>query len=89
MLRKYPNEKDILLARVEEPMDTKGTQAAIQKFRSSSVSFMPEIDAYIHLLVLVRLIDTNKNSEAVQSWFHSSQVLFLWFQSLWANQSAG
>lgn len=63
---KSPTEKDALLPWVEEPMDTEGTQAAIQKFRSTSASFLPEIDAFIHLLVLVRLIDTKKYPEAVQ-----------------------
>ncbi|XP_014212251.1 probable 26S proteasome non-ATPase regulatory subunit 3 [Copidosoma floridanum] len=59
-------DKEALLAWVEEPMDMEGTQAAIQRFRSSATPLLPEIDAYIHLLILVRLIDTKKYVEAVQ-----------------------
>lgn len=59
-------EREALLAWIEEPMDTEGTQAAIQRFRSSALPLLPEIDAYIHLLILVKLIDTRKYSEAVQ-----------------------
>ncbi|XP_058805255.1 probable 26S proteasome non-ATPase regulatory subunit 3 [Phymastichus coffea] len=59
-------DKEALLAWVEEPMDTESTQAAIQRFKSSAAPLLPEIDAYIHLLVLVRLIDTKKYNEAVQ-----------------------
>jgi hypothetical protein len=33
--------------------------------RSSSTPLMPEVDAYIHLLVLIRLIDSERNDEAV------------------------
>ncbi|KAF7997201.1 hypothetical protein HCN44_005478 [Aphidius gifuensis] len=60
------SERESLLVWVEEPMDTEGTQAAIQRFKSSASPLLPEIDAYIHLLVLVRLIDTKKYEEAVQ-----------------------
>ncbi|XP_033215985.1 probable 26S proteasome non-ATPase regulatory subunit 3 [Belonocnema kinseyi] len=59
-------EREALLAWIEEPMDTEGTQAAIQRFRSSALPLLPEIDAYIHLLILVKLIDTRKYNEAVQ-----------------------
>lgn len=63
---KSATERDALLAWIEEPMDVDENQAVIQKFRSSSSSLLPEIDAYIHLLVLIRLIDTRKYNEAVQ-----------------------
>ena len=59
-------EREALLAWIEEPMDTEGTQAAIQRFRSSALPLLPEIDAYVHLLILVKLIDTRKYNEAVQ-----------------------
>lgn len=62
---KLTPDKEALLIWVEEPMDMEGTQAAIQRFKSSVTPLLPEIDAYLHLLVLVRLIDTKKYSEAV------------------------
>lgn len=58
-------ERDTLLAWVDEPMDVDETQST-QRFRSFSSALLPEIDAYIHLLVLIRLIDTRKYIEAVQ-----------------------
>jgi hypothetical protein len=34
--------------------------------KTSSTPLLTEVDAYIHLLVLLRLLDTNRNNEAVQ-----------------------
>ncbi|XP_015187085.1 PREDICTED: probable 26S proteasome non-ATPase regulatory subunit 3 [Polistes dominula] len=59
-------EREALLVWVDEPMEIDDNQTAIQRFRSSSAILLPEIDAYIHLLVLVRLIDTRKYDDAVQ-----------------------
>lgn len=63
----YPKagpERESLLSWVEEPMEVEETIS--QKFRASSSTLLPEIDAYLHLLVLVRLIDTRKFTDAVQ-----------------------
>ncbi|EFN82224.1 probable 26S proteasome non-ATPase regulatory subunit 3 [Harpegnathos saltator] len=62
---KSTTERDTLLAWVDEPMEVDETQST-QRFRPFSSTLLPEIDAYIHLLVLIRLIDTRKYSEAVQ-----------------------
>ncbi|XP_053985339.1 probable 26S proteasome non-ATPase regulatory subunit 3 [Hylaeus volcanicus] len=61
----YPKlctERDTLLSWLEESNEPEETQ----KLRTSAMSPLPEIDAYIHLLVLVRLIDTGRHEEAVQ-----------------------
>nr|XP_003705277.1 PREDICTED: probable 26S proteasome non-ATPase regulatory subunit 3 [Megachile rotundata]XP_012145131.1 PREDICTED: probable 26S proteasome non-ATPase regulatory subunit 3 [Megachile rotundata] len=55
-------ERDALLSWLEEPTESEETQ----KLRISTINPLPEIDAYIHLLVLVHLIDSNKHEEAVQ-----------------------
>lgn len=60
-------EKDALLAFIEEPMETEN--ASSQRMRSgknSSSPLIPEVDAYLHLLVLVKLIDAEKYKDAVQ-----------------------
>ncbi|XP_018329827.1 probable 26S proteasome non-ATPase regulatory subunit 3 [Agrilus planipennis] len=56
-------EKDALLCFVE---DTSGGSDADSNTRSRSAtkSPLPEVDVYIHLLILVRLIDNNKLPEA-------------------------
>lgn len=59
-------ERDTLLAWIDEPMDTDDTSQSTQRLRPFSSTLLPEIDAYIHLLVLIRLIDTRKYNEAVQ-----------------------
>ncbi|KZC11264.1 PREDICTED: probable 26S proteasome non-ATPase regulatory subunit 3 [Dufourea novaeangliae] len=56
------SERDALLSWLEESNEVEETQ----KLRASTASPLPEIDAYIHLLVLVRLIDTGRHEEAVQ-----------------------
>ncbi|XP_034244232.1 probable 26S proteasome non-ATPase regulatory subunit 3 [Thrips palmi] len=61
-------DRESLLVFVDEPMDT-DSSAANQRVRSGKASttpLLPEVDAYVHLLVLVRLIDTGKHQEAVQ-----------------------
>uniref|UniRef100_A0A1B6DCY0 Probable 26S proteasome non-ATPase regulatory subunit 3 n=1 Tax=Clastoptera arizonana TaxID=38151 RepID=A0A1B6DCY0_9HEMI len=60
-------EKDALLAFIEEPMDTEsGSSQRMRTGKSSSSPLLPEVDAYLHLLVLVKLIDAEKYKEAVQ-----------------------
>nr|CAD7417185.1 unnamed protein product [Timema cristinae]CAD7432167.1 unnamed protein product [Timema monikensis] len=63
------SERDALLAFVEEPMETDSNAATGQRMRSSkssSTPLLPEVDAYIHLLVLLKLIDGQKHEDAVQ-----------------------
>lgn len=58
-------ERDALLSFVEEPME----EEPIMKMRTGKSANTPllfEIDAYLHLLVLIKLIDCEKFSEAVQ-----------------------
>lgn len=59
-------EKDALLNFVEEPMETEGaTSQRMRSGKSSSAPLLPEVDAYIHLLVLLKLIDSRKYEDAV------------------------
>lgn len=65
-------DKDALLAFVEEPMETESSGShRVRSGRSSVAPLLPEVDAYIHLLVLLKLIDTHKYEEAV----HCSNLL--------------
>lgn len=59
-------EKDALLNFVEEPMEESSNSVKMRTGKSSSAPLLPEIDAYLHLLVLVKLIDGEKFKEAVQ-----------------------
>lgn len=57
----YPtNERDVLNAYIEEP----GVEIDTSRARSAVKSPVPEVDVYIHLLVVVRLLDSNKLEEA-------------------------
>ncbi|XP_049773596.1 probable 26S proteasome non-ATPase regulatory subunit 3 [Schistocerca cancellata] len=59
-------EKDALLNFVEEPMETEGsTSQRMRSGKSSTAPLLPEVDAYIHLLVLLKLIDGRKYEDAV------------------------
>lgn len=62
----YPlAERDSLLAFVEEA--AAGTEIdTATRTRSATKSPVPEVDAYVHLLILVRLLDTNKLDEATR-----------------------
>ncbi|KAJ8947022.1 hypothetical protein NQ314_008707 [Rhamnusium bicolor] len=59
----YPvSEREALLTFVEEASgEIDSTQA---RARSAAKSPVPEVDTYVNLLILVRLIDTNKLQEA-------------------------
>ncbi|CAB3377752.1 Hypothetical predicted protein [Cloeon dipterum] len=71
-------EKDALLAYVEERLIFKirnffqstesdtPTTVRMRSNKTSSTPLLTEVDTYIHLLVLLRLLDTNKCQEAVQ-----------------------
>ncbi|KAF4521089.1 hypothetical protein B566_EDAN010963 [Ephemera danica] len=58
-------ERDALLAFVEEGGEPGEGTPRMRSTRSSATPLMPEVDTYIHLLVLIRLIDSERNSEAV------------------------
>lgn len=60
-------ERDALLAFVEEPMETESSSGQRMRSSKSSVTpLLPEVDTYIHLLVLLKLIDGQKYGDAVQ-----------------------
>lgn len=57
----YPvTERDLLLQFVEEPSTSSESTEQTTRVRSAVKTPVSEVDAYIHLLILVRLIDTNK-----------------------------
>lgn len=58
-------EKDALFLYIEDAVYSDTIQKT-KLIKNSNVPLLPEIDAYIHLLVLVRLIDAGKESEAVK-----------------------
>ncbi|KAL3282015.1 hypothetical protein HHI36_005218 [Cryptolaemus montrouzieri] len=63
----YPlNERDALLTYVEESSGGSEIETQTQRARSATKSPVPEVDTYINLLILVRLIDTSKLNEATK-----------------------
>lgn len=73
MAQTHPvGEREALLAFVEEPKPTSSADPEqVTRVRSAIKSPLPEVDAYIHLLILVRLIDTEKLTDAAKC----SQIL--------------
>ncbi|KAL1440366.1 hypothetical protein MTO96_001192 [Rhipicephalus appendiculatus] len=62
-------DREALLGFLEEPMETEGVVQKESRIRSSKTShlpLLPELDVYIHLLVLVYLIDAQRYEKAVQ-----------------------
>lgn len=59
-----PSERESLLAFVEEA--TGEIDSPQTRTRSATKSPVPEVDAYINLLILVRLVDTTKLEEALR-----------------------
>uniref|UniRef100_A0A023GFC3 Probable 26S proteasome non-ATPase regulatory subunit 3 n=1 Tax=Amblyomma triste TaxID=251400 RepID=A0A023GFC3_AMBTT len=63
-------DRDALLAFLEEPMDTEGgtggKEGRIRSAKTLHLPLLPELDVYIHLLVLVYLIDVQRYDKAVQ-----------------------
>ncbi|KAK9510212.1 hypothetical protein O3M35_005045 [Rhynocoris fuscipes] len=59
-------ERDALMVFIEEPMEIEGSNQRMRSTKSSSTPLIPEVDAYLHLLVLVKLIDTGKYQDAVK-----------------------
>ncbi|XP_014666109.1 PREDICTED: 26S proteasome non-ATPase regulatory subunit 3-like [Priapulus caudatus] len=58
--------KDMLLAFIEEPMEADGPVAPLRPKSIRSQPLLPEVEVYIHLLVLVYLIDGKKYELAVK-----------------------
>lgn len=58
-------EKDALLNFIEEPMEEVTNSLKMRIGKSSNSPLLPEIDGYLHLLVLVKLIDNEKFKDAV------------------------
>ncbi|KAH9369257.1 hypothetical protein HPB48_012333 [Haemaphysalis longicornis] len=60
--------KDSLLAFLDEPMETDGAakEGRIRSAKTSHLPLLPELDVYIHLLVLVHLIDSGRFEQAVK-----------------------
>lgn len=55
-----PQQKESLLAFIDEPMETDSTTAPTFKARTGKAALqplLPELDAYFHMLVLIYLID--------------------------------
>ena len=62
----YPvSEKDALIVFLEEPAAGSDAEQGT-RVRSAMKSPVPEVDVYVHLLILVRLIDLNKLNEATR-----------------------
>lgn len=59
----YNSEKDVLLAYVEE-IAAGSAEIEAPRTRGTVKPPVPEVDVYIHLLILLRLLDTNKLTEA-------------------------
>nr|QBH73731.1 26S proteasome regulatory subunit S3 [Thermobia domestica] len=71
-------DKEALLCYVDEPMETDACHYPAQRMRSSKTSsnpLLPEVDAYIHLLVLLKLLDSEKNKEASACSDHLMQKI--------------
>ncbi|XP_073986684.1 regulatory particle non-ATPase 3 [Rhodnius prolixus] len=60
------SERDALMAFIEEPMEIEGSSQRMRSSKSSSTPLIPEVDGYLHLLVLVKLIDSAKYQDAVK-----------------------
>nr|QBH73722.1 26S proteasome regulatory subunit S3 [Eurycantha calcarata] len=61
------SERDALMAFIDECMETDAsTGQRMRSSKNSSAPLLPEVDAYIHLLVLLKLIDGEKFKEAVE-----------------------
>lgn len=57
-------QKDVLLKFIDEPMDVDNQPISgyrIRSGRASQTPLLPELDVYVHLLVLLHLIDTEVN----------------------------
>ncbi|KAL3201238.1 hypothetical protein MRX96_012725 [Rhipicephalus microplus] len=63
-------DREALLGCLEEPMETEGgivqKESRIRSSKTSHLPLLPELDVYIHLLVLVYLLDAQRYEKAVQ-----------------------
>ncbi|XP_070535762.1 26S proteasome non-ATPase regulatory subunit 3-like [Ptychodera flava] len=60
--------KDVLLSYIEEPMETDGPGTPFRPRSGKALALppLPELEVYIHLLVVLYLIDNKRYSEAVK-----------------------
>lgn len=62
-----PSVRDALLAFVDEPMDTDSSgKTKVAKKESGQLPILPELDVYLHLLLLIHLIDIKRFDQAVK-----------------------
>ncbi|CAG0894497.1 unnamed protein product [Darwinula stevensoni] len=61
-------ERDALLQFIEEPMEVSEAVSAFRprSAKSASQPLLPEVDVYIHLLVILRLLDVSRYQDAVK-----------------------
>ncbi|KAH7951890.1 hypothetical protein HPB52_014842 [Rhipicephalus sanguineus] len=61
-------DREALLGCLEEPMETEGVvkESRIRSSKTSHLPLLPELDVYIHLLVLVYLIDAQRYEKLCQ-----------------------
>ncbi|XP_064472370.1 26S proteasome non-ATPase regulatory subunit 3-like [Ornithodoros turicata] len=57
-------QRDALIAYLDEPMEAK--EGRIRSAKTSHLPLLPELDVYIHLLLLVYLVDTEHFEQAVK-----------------------
>ncbi|OXA55989.1 probable 26S proteasome non-ATPase regulatory subunit 3 [Folsomia candida] len=71
------DKRDSLCAYLAEPMDTDAAPSprTLRSGRSTNTPLIPEIDAYLHLLVLLYLLDNTKTVDAVKCAEHLMQKL--------------
>ncbi|XP_074652756.1 26S proteasome non-ATPase regulatory subunit 3-like [Tubulanus polymorphus] len=58
-------QKEVLLSYLDEPMETDGTETPLRLRSAKSLSTLPEIEIYMHLLLLIHLVDTERYADAV------------------------
>ena len=61
-----PAAKDALLAFIDEPMETAETSVKSRSVKTGSQPLLPELDVYLHLLLLIHLLDLKRNDHAVK-----------------------
>lgn len=63
-------EREALTAYIEEAMETDNDASKpsprLRTGRNANAPLLPEIDAYLHMLVLLHLLDSNRNTDAVK-----------------------
>jgi 26S proteasome regulatory subunit N3 len=66
------NQKESLLAFIDEPMDTDSVGHAFKarSTKTAHLPLLPELDVYFHLLVLLYLIDLERHQNVIQNLIH-------------------